>query len=124
MQTYDYRTPSDIVQDEGANRYSRDEDVLASGSGIVVTGTVLGMVTASGKVAPLAPAANDGTETAVGIILETADATSADQDVVALKRRAQVVSQALVWPAGITTGEKATATAELESLGIIARNGV
>lgn len=124
MQTFSLRTETDIVKDEGENRYSRDDDILASGSGVVKIGTVLGKVTASGKFMPLAPAAEDGTENAAAIILETADATSADQIVVTLKRRAQVVIQNLVWPDAITATQKADAIAALEALGIVARTGV
>lgn len=124
MQTFSLITESDIVKDEGGNRFSRDEEILASGSGVVKIGTVLGKVTASGKFKPLAPGASDGTENAAAIILETSDATSADQTVVLLRRRAQVVLQALVWPGSITGPQKAAALASLETLGIVARTGV
>lgn len=124
MKTFSLRTVSDIVKDEAENRFSRDEETLASGSCIVAIGTVLGKVTASGKYKPLAPGASDGTQNAAAVILETADATSADQTVVTLKRHAQVVSQNLVWPAGITGNQKSNAIAELEAIGIVARTGV
>lgn len=124
MQTFSLRTETDIVKDEGANRFSRDEDILASGSGVVKIGTVLGKVTASGKFKPHAPGASDGTQHAAAIILETTDATSADQIVVTLKRRAQVVTQNLVWPDAITANQKVTGIAALEALGIVARIGV
>lgn len=124
MQTVGFKSDTDVVKDEGKNRFSRDEDTLASGSGVVVTGTVLGKVTASGKFKPLAPAASDGSQTAAAIILQYADATAADVRVVNLKRRAQVVLQALVWPVGITDAQKAAALTQLELLGIKARMGV
>lgn len=124
MQTISYKTASDVVKDEGKNRFSRDTDTLASGSGVVLTGTVLGKVTASGKFKPLTVGASDGTQTATAIILQDADATSSDVMVVNLKRRAQVVVQSLTWPAGITDTQKATALAQLAALGIINRMGV
>jgi len=124
METFTLKTDADIVKDEGKNRFSRDTDTLASGSGLVKIGTVLGKVTASGKFKPLALAASDGTQLAGAIILQAADATSADQSVVNLKRRAQVVLQELVWPAGITDPQKKTAIEQLAALGIIARMGV
>ena len=124
MEALRYKTDGDVVKDEGRNRFSRDEDVLASGSGVVICGTVLGRVTASSKFKPLAPGASDGTQIAAAVILQHADATSADKIVVNLKRRAQVVLQALVWPAGITEAQKSTAIAQLEALGIVARMGV
>lgn len=124
METFILKTESDIVKDEGKNRFSRDTDTLASGSGIVKIGTVLAKVTASGKFKPLAPGASDGTQIAAAIILQASDATSADQTVVNLKRRAQVVLQELVWPVGITDPQKKTALDQLAALGIIARMGV
>jgi hypothetical protein len=124
METFSFKTDADVVKDEGKNRFSRDDDVLVSGSGKVVCGTVLGRVTASGKYKPFTPAASDGSQTAAAIILQNADATSADVTVVNLKRRAQVVLQALVWPAGITAAQRSAALASLEALGIVARNGV
>ncbi|MDH0907575.1 head decoration protein [Rhizobium pusense] len=124
MEHFSIKTDSDVVKDEGKNRFSRDTDVLALGSGKVIPGAVLGQVTASGKFKPLAPAASDGTQTAAAVILQYADATSADQSVVNLKRRAQVVLQALVWPEGITDTQKSAAIAQLKALGIVPRMGV
>lgn len=123
-ETLAYKVASDVVKDEGKNRFSRDDDTLASGSGIVVCGTVLGRVTATGKYKPMAAGASDGTEKASAIILQHADATSEDQTVVNLKRRAQIVLQALVWPAGITDAQRTAALASLADAGMIARNGV
>jgi hypothetical protein len=124
LETYSYKVDSDVVKDEGKNRFSRDDDTLASGSGVVVCGTVLGLVAATGKFAPLAPGASDGTQNAAAIILQNADATSEDVTVVNLKRRAQVVLQALVWPVGINATQQAAALAALETRGIVARTGV
>lgn len=124
METFILKTDADIVKDEGKNRFSRDTDTLASGSGIVKIGTVLGEVSASGKFKPLAPGASDGTQIAAAVILQYADATAADHAVVNLKRRAQVVLQELVWPAGITDAQKKGALDQLAALGIIARMGV
>ena len=52
--------------------------IVASGEGVLAEGTILGKVTASGKYAAYDNAASDGTQTAVGILSETVDATSAD----------------------------------------------
>lgn len=123
MRTLDLVLVSDVVKSEAENQFSRDEDVLAAGSGIVQLGTVLGKATSTGKFKPLAPGASDGTQTAAAIILQRSDATSADTLVVNLKRHAQVVLQALKWPAGITDAQRRTALDQLETLGIVARNG-
>ena len=124
METFILKTDADIVKDEGKNRFSRDTDTLASGSGLVKIGTVLSKVLASGKFKPLALGASDGTQIAAAVILQYADATDADQSIVNLKRRAQVVLQELVWPAGITDAQKKAALDQLAALGIITRMGV
>jgi hypothetical protein len=59
-----FKTDADVVKTEARNRASRDEAILASGSGLVLVGTVLGTVSASGKKKPLAPTATDGSQTA------------------------------------------------------------
>lgn len=119
------KTETDVVKTEGPNRYSRDEVVIASGSGVVEVGAVLGKVTASGKYKPLAPGASDGTQVASRISLEKVDATSADAvRVVVLSRHAEVVQQALVWAGGVNDTQKAAALSQLETAGIVARRGV
>lgn len=122
------KTDSDVVKDEGKNRFSRDEDILAKGSGAVDCGAVLGRVSAAGadigKFKPLDPTATDGTQRAAAIILHFALADTDDATIVNLKRRAQVVNHALVWPAGITAGQKLEAIDQLEALGIVVRKGV
>ena len=123
MQSLNLVTESDIVKSEADSRFSRDEDTLASGSGIVQIGTVLGKVTASGKFKPLAPGASDGTQIAAAVILQRSDASASDQTIVNLKRHAQVVLQMLKWPAGITAAQQTAALSQLETLGIVARNG-
>lgn len=124
MQTFSYKTESDVVKDEGKNRFSRDTDILATGSGKVQVGTVLGKVNATGKFKPLDPAAEDGTQIAAAITLQTANASAADVQIVNLKRRAQVVLQSLVWPNGISAAQQKTALDQLAALGIITRMGV
>ena len=67
-----YKTDADVVKTEEPNRASRDEVILASGSGIVRCGTVLGTITASGKKKPLTLGASDGSQNASDIILQYA----------------------------------------------------
>ena len=125
MTPINLKTETDVVKTEGPNRYSRDEVVIASGSGVIDVGAVLGKVTASGKYKPLAPGASDGTQVASRISLEKVDASSADAPrVVVLSRMAEVVQQALVWAGGVTDGQKVTALSQLETAGIVARRGV
>jgi len=51
---------------------------IASGQGAVAIGTVLGMITASGKFGKYNDTLGDGTQTAVGICMTQVDATSED----------------------------------------------
>ena len=74
LKTLSYKTDSDVVKNEGRGRISRDEGILASGSGILRPGKVLGRITASTKLVPLAPAASDGSQNAAAILLENVDA--------------------------------------------------
>ena len=122
--TLSWKTDADVVKTEGRNRISRDEGVLATGSGILRPGVVLGRITASSKLVPLAPAASDGSQNAAAVLLENVDATSADQRVVILARHAEVVLQALEWPAGTNATQQAAALAALEAKGVVARMGV
>lgn len=52
--------------------------IVASGAGVVKRGTVMGVVTATGKYIPSATAAVDGSQTPSGILVDGVDATSAD----------------------------------------------
>lgn len=111
----------DFLLSEGNGSYSRENDILAGGSGKLQAGTVLGRVTTSKKLVPVAPAATDGSKDAVAILWEGADATAADVAVVTIARAAEVKAEALEWPAGITPTDKTTAIAQLDELGVVLR---
>jgi hypothetical protein len=88
-------------------------------------GTVLGRVDVNGKVKAIDPAATDGTQIATAVLLQSIDATAGDKPSgIAVTRQSIVAHHALVWPATITAEEKATATAQLEAVGILVRHGV
>ena len=79
--------------------------------------------TADGKLYALAPAATDGTETAVRVLATDTDATLIDRDdAIAVARHAIVARNALIWPAGITAPQKAAAEAQLVAIGILVRD--
>lgn len=112
----------DWLKFEEDSLYSRDEVVVASGQNLA-TGTVVGVVTASGKVTQLAPAASDGSENAAGVMLNPVDASAADQPGAIIARHAICSDKGLVWPASITGPQKAVAIAQLKTLGILVREG-
>ena len=123
MRALDLILVGDIVKYEANPTYSRDEDTLASGSGVVQLGTVLGKIASNGKFKPLNPDATDGSETAVAVIPQRSDTTAGDQTVVNLKRHALVALPHLKWPPGINAAQQATAINQLEAAGIVARIG-
>jgi hypothetical protein len=74
----------------------------------------------SGKVVALDPDGVNGANHAAGIMVAAVDATSADKLGAAVVREAMIDSVNLVWPTGISAGDKAIALADLEALEIVA----
>jgi hypothetical protein len=107
---------------EEDNLYSRDEVTVASGQNLA-TGTVVGVITASGKVTQLAPAASDGSQNAAGVLLNAVDASAADKPGVIVARHAICSDKGLIWPGSITGPQKAAAINQLKALGILVREG-
>ena len=113
----------DLLKYEAPNLYSRDRVTVASGQNLPL-GTVLGIVTASGKYKQIDPSAEDGTQVAAGVLLQNCDATLADRDNgLVVARHAVVAHHALAWPDAITTAEQLTAIAQLKALGVLVRQG-
>jgi hypothetical protein len=112
----------DLLKFEEASLYSRDEVTVAAGQTLAI-GAVVGRNTASNEIAALDPSASDGTEIAIGVMGEEVDAVPAPTQAVMIARHALVARQALAWPSGITAEQNATALAQLESRGIVAREG-
>jgi hypothetical protein len=105
-----------------ANGYlSREQIVVASGSGKLDAGTVLGRVTATKKFVPLDPAATNGAEVAAAILYEACDATDLDVRRTITARHAEVHADVLVWGETVTDAQKTTALTQLAGLGIAAR---
>ena len=100
------------IADEVSVNLSRKEIVVSSGSGVVLAGTVL--MASSDEFVPL----TGGSTAAVGILFDTVDATDADQRAVMTADLTAVNGSELIWPAGYSPENKATATAALEALGI------
>jgi hypothetical protein len=101
-----------ILYDEDS--YSRDQETLAAAAGAVVPGTLLGKITATGKVVPYSNAAADGSQTAIGIAIYPAEDLAVDQKITVLKRSSEVTGSLL-------TGLDAPGTADLAAAGIIVR---
>ena len=115
-------TTAHYIVSEAANIYrSREQVIIASGSGVLKAGAILGKVTASGKYAPVNPAASNGTQTAAAILFEGCDATAEDVRRTITARDTEVHADVLIWPAGTTDPQKTTAMGQLASSGIIGR---
>jgi hypothetical protein len=118
----------DVLKFEVDNLYCREEVTVLAGAGAtreLLVGTVLGKITASGKVKAIDFAAADGSEAAFGVLLYDVTAPDgADAVGVALvDGPAVVASNGLIWPAGATANQKATAIAQLKAAGIKVREG-
>ncbi|MFV3077971.1 head decoration protein [Niveispirillum fermenti] len=113
--------PGEHLVSEANGSRSREEITIAAGA-VLPPATVLGQVTATGKYKRLAPAANDGTENAAGVLYADAGAVATDTRATAHVRDCEVNGLVLDWPAGITTNQKNAAIAALAALGVIVRN--
>lgn len=115
--------PSDWLKSEADAYYSRDTIIVASGAGKVLSGTPLGKL-ASGKYVPAAASGSDGSQTAVAVLFEDVDATSADAKGVAISRYATVSHAGLVYPPTINDAPKRAAlNGQLAAVGILVREG-
>jgi hypothetical protein len=126
MPTLTYgKTLGDVVKTELSREQCREWGVITAGAKYVV-GTVLGIVTATGKLAPASAAGSDGAQNAAGILLDNVDATGGDQKVVYLARGPATIStDALTWDASVNDStKKAAKLLQLRALGIINRTTV
>jgi hypothetical protein len=94
--------------------YSTEDVTLGPLVAPLDTGTVLGQITATGQWVPLAPAAADGSQVAAGVLLEAMPINASPTlHVPVIVRQAVVQASGLIWPAGITAPQIATATGQL-----------
>lgn len=119
--TENLRRTAHYLVSEANGFLSRDTGIVASGAGVVEAGTVLGRISETGKLVPVAPEATDGSQIAVAILFEGCDATGVDVRRTMTVRSAEVQAAVLVWPAGTTDIQKNAALAQLAALGIAAR---
>ncbi|MFN2310086.1 MAG: head decoration protein [Gammaproteobacteria bacterium] len=114
--------PGGFLTWEVLRDYTRDTVMLASGTGKLAPGTVLGKITSGGKFTVLTPGATNGSQNAAGILWGHVDATDADAPAVVLVRGPAIANRhEITWPDGITEAQITTATAALTALGILLR---
>lgn len=108
----------DLLLVEVAPGWTKEKGTLLAGSAYAF-GQVLAKV--AGKYQVLDPAGAAAAKKAVAVLGEAVDATEGDKPGVAIARGAVVELTELVWPAGITELQKATALDELTAQGIVPR---
>jgi hypothetical protein len=108
---YEGRHPGAYIVGE-VEFLARETAIFAEGA-VVEPGTVLGRITASKKLVPLNPAANDGSQIADAISFGHVDASNADATGVITARLTAVNGAELLWPAGISDAAKAAALTAL-----------
>lgn len=111
---------------EGNGYQSREVVTIASGAGVLVAGTVLGKITASGKYWPSPDAevvGKEGAEAAIAVLGYRVDATSADvTDAVAITNDAEVKDPMLIFDDSVDDDTKRAAkVTQLRAVKIKAR---
>jgi hypothetical protein len=119
-------TLGDLLKFELNGNYCRETVTLKSGTKYAL-GSVLGKITASGKyrLSPAAQAVGDeGAETAIAVLIEDVDATSADRNGLVVARGPAIVSKVvLVFDASVDQpAEKTAKHAQLAGAGIVPRD--
>ncbi|MFC2252488.1 head decoration protein [Labrys portucalensis] len=115
------RHTGEFLLTEGPGSISREAGQLAPGTGTIKDGTFIGRVTATKQLVPHDPAATDGSQTSVGILLGThhLDAT-VPIDAAFIARQAEVKLACLTFNAATDTPEeRAAVLAQLDT--VIAR---
>lgn len=119
------RHPGEGLHSEAPGSRSREAITIASGSGVVEPGTVLGKVTASDEYAPSPDAETagiEGAETATAIALYGCDATTEAQAIAAITDDAEWAADTLVFDTSVDDGAKRDAKiTQLRAVGIKAR---
>jgi len=115
----------DVLKYEVNPNYTREVVPLLAGTPYPV-GSVLGKITASGKYKLATSGGTDGAQTAAAVLLYAVDASLADAQGIVLTRGPAIVARAaLAYDASVADAAKITTKlGQLETLGIIARDGV
>ena len=119
----------DLLNWELDRNYCREVVTVASGQDLK-RGAIVGLVTATGlakSVYLITGAQNevlDGSEVAVGMVLDDVDATEGAKDAVTIARAAIVIADGVIFPGGATAAQKKKITGDLDARGIVIRKTV
>jgi hypothetical protein len=119
------RHPGEAILAEANFHRSRENITIASGSGVVPAGTIVGKIASSGEYAP-SPNATvnglEGAETAVAMTIHQVDATVAAVSVAAIARDAELKKSCIEYDASVDdVAKKAVKSQQLAAVGIIVR---
>lgn len=116
-------TEGDLLKFDLDKNYTREVVTLLEGTNYQL-GSVLGLITATGKYKLSTNTGTDGAQTAAGVLIAAVDATGGDRTGVIIKRGPAVVArQMLVFDASVDDAPKtATKIGQLVALGIVARD--
>jgi hypothetical protein len=89
---------------------SFDEAVVTSTGALIPSGTILGKVTASGKLKPYSNGASDGSEVAVAVLMNEVSGPAGDYSRTIVSRSAEVIESMLT---GIDSAAKVDLSAKL-----------
>lgn len=114
----------DLLKYEAPNLYSRDRVTVTAGQTLYL-GTVVGMISASGKIKELDPSATDGSQFVAGVLIQDCDAHLIERDDGLMVARHAIVADHVLRFSDETAGaEKQAAIQQLKNLGILVRQGV
>lgn len=102
------------IVSESNGTQSREEVTVAQTGTAILSGTVMGKVTASGKFVPYSAAASNGSQTAAGVLYTELKPFTGDAKAVLHVRNCEV-------SAGNMTGLDANARTNLAAIGVIVR---
>jgi len=96
-------------------QYCREKRSIVGGN--YDCSTVLGEIAATGQLTQLDLAASDGSEVAVAVLYNPTDASAGPVSGTVTECQVIYREEYLLWPAGITDGQKATAIKQLNQAG-------
>lgn len=112
--------PGAFILSQALHNRSLDNLTIAAGQ-TLQPGEVCGIITAGGQVSALNPAGSNGSDDAACIPIYAYDASGAAVMGAFITRDAEVIEDGLIWPEGISAGDKAAAITQLAARGIIVR---
>lgn len=110
----------DLLKYEGDNLFSREDIIVNTGQNIAFA-TVVARLNTGGNIVTLNSGGGGGNDIAVGIICDDVNASTAAKKSWMIARHAIVAEDAVIWPAGTTANQMATAISQLKALGILIR---